>query len=147
MNGLLTNFLKGSAKELTDSVGNAIDNLSTSDQEKLKAKSEISKIVLDGLTQVASYQRDVLVTELKGTKLQRNWRPIVMLMFAFIVVYAKFIAPAFQLPSTELEPDFWGLLQLGIGGYVVGRSVEKVAKTVTKNIDLSFIKKRNRNIK
>jgi len=146
MNGFLSKFLKGSAKELTDSVGNAIDNLATSDQEKLKAKAEISKIVLDGLNEVASYQRDVLVAELKGTKLQRNWRPIVMLMFAFIVVYAKFIAPAFQLPSTELEPDFWELLQLGIGGYVVGRSVEKVAKTVTKNIDLSFIKKRNRKI-
>ena len=30
------------------------------------------------------------------------------------------------------------------GGYVVGRSVEKVATTVTKNVDMPFLKKKNR---
>lgn len=146
MNRILTKILKGSAKELTTSVGDVVDKLSTSEDEKLKAKKEISQVVLENLKDIASFQKEVLITELSGTKLQRNWRPIVMLMFAFIVVYVKFIAPLFNLTNVKLEPQFWELLSIGIGGYVIGRSAEKIAKTVTKNIDLPLIKKKNRKL-
>ncbi len=142
--GLFDNIFSTGAKELTDSIGNTIDNLSTSDQEKLNAKAQLTKLVTGKLSELASYQKEVLVTELQGTVLQRSWRPIVMLAFASIVVYVKFIAPAFGLPNTELESSFWGLLEIGIGGYVIGRSLEKVTEKVTKNIDLTFIKKKHR---
>ncbi len=104
--GIFNKILSTGAKELTDSIGNTIDNLSTSDQEKLNAKAKLTEIVTGKLSKLASYQKEVLVTELQGTKLQRSWRPIVMLAFASIVVYAKFIAPAFGLPNTELKPHF-----------------------------------------
>ena len=145
--GIFKKIVSSGAKELTDSIGKTIDSLSTSDDEKLNAKAKLTEIVTSKLTELASYQKEVLVTELQGSKLQRNWRPIVMLAFAFIVVYAKFIAPAFDLPNAELETHFWKLLELGIGGYVIGRSLEKVTDKVTQNIDLTFIKKRNRNLK
>jgi hypothetical protein len=35
------------------------------------------------------------------------------------------------LAIPELENEFWELLKIGIGGYVVGRSAEKIAKSVT----------------
>ena len=136
-------FSKG-AKELTDSVGSVIDGLSTSDEEKLNARNQLAEIVTGKLSELASYQKEVLVTELSGSKLQRNWRPLVMLAFATIVVYAKFIAPAFGLPNAALEDAFWNLLELGIGGYVVGRSMEKITGKITENIDLTFIKKKHR---
>ena len=47
-------------------------------------------------------------------------------------VYTKFIAPMFSLPVPPLEDEFWSLLNLGIGGYVVGRSAEKVMKEYKK---------------
>ena len=78
-------------------------------------------------------QTDVILAEAKGNWLQRSWRPILMLAFGFIVIYVKFIAPLFGLPIPTLENEFWDLLQLGIGGYVVGRSVEKVAGNITVN--------------
>ena len=53
-----------------------------------------------------------------------------MLCFGFIVMYVKFIAPLFELPIPPLENEFWDLLQLGIGGYVVGRSAEKISKNI-----------------
>ncbi len=142
--GIFNKILSTGVKELTDSIGNAIDNLSTSDDEKLNAKAKLTEIVTEKLAELASYQKEVLVTELQGSKLQRNWRPIVMLAFASIVVYSKFIAPAFGLPNAELETHFWKLLELGIGGYVIGRSLEKVTDKVTKNIDLTFLKKKRR---
>jgi hypothetical protein len=38
----------------------------------------------------------------------------------------------FSLPIPPLEDQFWSLLNLGIGGYVVGRSAEKVMKEYKK---------------
>lgn len=142
--GILDKIFTNGAKELTDSIGNVVDKFVTTDSEKLKAKKELSELALTKLNELSSMQKEVLLAETNGNKLQRNWRPIVMLAFAFIVVYSKFIAPAFELPNTELEPDFWDLLRIGIGGYVIGRSVEKVAGDVTKNMDLTFLKKKDR---
>lgn len=58
-----------------------------------------------------------------------------MLSFGFIVIYVKFVGPLFDLRIPVLEDEFWTLLQIGIGGYVVGRSAEKIADkiTITKN--------------
>lgn len=142
---LLDKILKGSASELVENMGNAIDGIVTNDEEKQKAKNQLTQIATDKLTEVAGFQKEVLLAELNGTKLQRSWRPIVMLSFAAIVVYSKFIAPAFSLPNTELEPDFWGLLELGLGGYVIGRSLEKITHKLTENADMTFLRKKHRN--
>jgi hypothetical protein len=55
-----------------------------------------------------------------------------MLSFGFIIIYVKFIAPLFSLTIPPLEVEFWSLLKLGIGGYVVGRSGEKIMKEYKK---------------
>ena len=39
------------------------------------------------------------------------------------------IVPIFNTTPAEIPPDMWDLLKLGVGGYVVGRSVEKGVKT------------------
>ena len=145
MNILRRLFGKG-MQELTGSIGSVIDGLTTSDQEKLEAKNRLTEIVTEKLSELAAYQKEVLLAELSGSKLQRNWRPLVMLSFAAIVVYAKFIAPAFGLPNAPLEPEFWTLLEIGLGGYVVGRSLEKITGKVTENIDMTFLRKKNRRV-
>jgi hypothetical protein len=76
-------------------------------------------------------QTEIIVTEAKGNWLQRSWRPMLMLAFGFIVIYVKFLAPVFNLTIPELEIEFWELLKIGIGGYVVGRSAEKISKNIT----------------
>jgi hypothetical protein len=83
------------------------------------------------LLELQKLQTEIILAEANGNWLQRSWRPVLMLAFGFIVIYVKFIAPLFSLPIPPLENEFWNLLQLGIGGYVVGRSVEKVAKNIT----------------
>lgn len=141
------NVIAKAAGEITKGIGDALDQNITNVDEKLAKKNELASIVEKALTETVSFQRDVLVQELEGSKLQRNWRPIVMLSFAFIVVYRYFIAPVFQLQLIDLPEKFWDLLELGIGGYVIGRSVEKVADTMTKNVDLPFLRKRDRDEK
>ena len=129
MNKIFKWFTGGLVKE----VGNVIDKLFTSEEERLKAKNEIFKVLQEQQLELKKLQTEIIVTEANGNWLQRSWRPILMLAFGFIVIYVKFIAPLISLPIPPLENEFWDLLQLGIGGYVVGRSVEKVAKNITIN--------------
>ena len=129
MNKIFKWFTGGLVKE----VGNVIDKLFTSEEERLKAKNEIFKVLQEQQLELQKLQTEIIVTEANGNWLQRSWRPILMLSFGFIVIYVKFIAPLFSLPIPPLEDEFWNLLQLGIGGYVVGRSVEKVAGNITIN--------------
>ena len=56
-----------------------------------------------------------------------------MLSFGFIVIYVKFLAPLFGFTIPPLKNEFWNLLQLGIGGYVVRRSADKIAENITIN--------------
>ena len=116
---------------LVTEVGKVIDNLFTSDEERLNAKNEVFKVLQEQQLKLQQLQTEIILAEANGNWLQRSWRPILMLSFGFIVIYVKFIAPLFSLPIPPLEDEFWDLLQLGIGGYVVGRSVEKVAKNIT----------------
>lgn len=118
--------------DIIKSIGGVIDNLFTSDEERIKAKNEVFKILKEKELELRKLQTEVIVTEAQGNWLQRSWRPILMLGFGFIVMYNKFFAPAFGLPNAELEGEFWNLLQLGVGGYVIGRSAEKIAKDVIK---------------
>ncbi len=105
-----------------------LDNLFTSKEEKIKAENVIKQILIEKELELQKMQTDIIIAEAKGNWLQRSWRPILMLAFGFIVIYVKFIAPLFNLRIPELENEFWNLLQLGIGGYVIGRTGEKMMK-------------------
>ena len=69
-----------------------------------------------------------------------------MLSFGFIIIYQYFLAPLLAKPLGFIEIDlpdrFWTLLEIGIGGYLVGRSIEKVApklaeaKTKQKQVEV-----------
>ena len=114
-------------------IGKVIDSLFTSEEERIKAKNEVFKVLQEQQMELQKLQTEIIVSEATGNWLQRSWRPILMLAFGFIVIYVKFLAPLFDLRIPELENEFWNLLQLGIGGYVVGRSVEKISKNITIN--------------
>jgi len=108
-----------------------LDKLFTSKEEKIKAENVIKQILIEKQLELQKMQTEIIVTEAKGNWLQRSWRPMLMLAFGFIVIYVKFIAPVFNLTIPELEIEFWELLKIGIGGYVLGRSAEKISKNIS----------------
>ena len=119
------------SKGVIGEIGKVIDDLFTSEEERLHAKNEIFKVLQEQQLELQKLQTEIIVSEANGNWLQRSWRPILMLAFGFIVIYVKFVAPLFDLKIPELENEFWNLLQLGIGGYVIGRSAEKIAGKIT----------------
>ena len=62
-------------------------------------------------------QADVVGEEARGNWLQRSWRPVVMLVFAGVILVGSFM----ELPVLEDSSRFWDLLEIGLGGYIVGR--------------------------
>jgi hypothetical protein len=124
-------FLSGIVKPITD----LIDNLSTSDEERGKLQNELTKIENEFLGKALEYeskllesQSRVVEAEAKGQSwLQRNWRPITMLTFLILVVFDSFGWLAFRLSN-----EAWTLLQIGLGGYVVGRTGEKIVEKIRK---------------
>jgi hypothetical protein len=110
-------------------IGKVIDNLFTSDEERLAARNKIMQVLKEKELELQKMQTDVIIAEAKGNWIQRSWRPLLMLSFGFIVIYNKFAAPLFGWPIPILEEEFWTLLQIGIGGYVVGRTGEKMMTT------------------
>jgi hypothetical protein len=112
-------------------IGKVIDDLFTNDEERANAKIKVLEVLKEQQLELQKLQTEIIVAEANGNWLQRSWRPILMLAFGFIVIYVKFVAPLFELKIPELENEFWNLLQIGIGGYVVGRSAEKIADKIT----------------
>ena len=110
-----------------------LDGLFTSKEEKIKAQNVVKQILIEKQLELQKMQTEVIVTEAKGNWLQRSWRPILMLAFGFIVIYVKFLGPLFGLTIPPLEDEFWNLLQLGIGGYVIGRTGEKMMDSFTSD--------------
>lgn len=144
MSNVISSIFSNAAKGIVSESMKGLDGLITSKEEKMQAKNELTRIVTSSLNSLHSAQSAVILSESKGNFLQRNWRPIIMLSFGFIIIYKYFISQVFGLPSVEFPEEFWGLLKIGMGGYVIGRTAEKVATTVTENVDMPFLSRRER---
>ncbi len=74
----------------------------------------------------------VIIAEAQGQSwLQRNWRPMLMLVIIAIVANNYLVYPYATMFSDkfiplELPTQLWTLMEIGVGGYIVGRSAEKV---------------------
>jgi hypothetical protein len=127
---------------LTAGLGKTIDNVLGrffEDKDKAaEAAHELRLSMLDHEQTAQQVARDVVVAEAKSEHwITSAWRPIIMLMFGVMIANNFIIAPYMDaLLGTSIMFDMpdqaWGLLSVGLGGYVVGRSAEKVAREVRK---------------
>jgi len=94
-----------------------------------KIKADLQTMVLSGQLRELETAAGIITAEANGESwLQRNWRPLLMLLFGIIIANNYLLAPLFGTPQALIPPDMWALLKLGLGGYVMGRSAEKAAK-------------------
>jgi hypothetical protein len=104
------------------------------EQLKSQIKSQVLVQNHDQLVKELDSQTKIILAEAKGGWLQRNWRPILMLTAIAIIANNYIIAPYIGLffPGKELMLELpgglWALLNVGVGGYAVGRSAEKILK-------------------
>ena len=110
-----------------------VDELHTSEEEKLAQKALMLDAYVTAMELGLEHEQEILHAKAKIVEaeaksehwLTATWRPMVMLFFTAMVG-----ADSFGWLANPLSDEAWLLLQLGLGGYVVGRSAEKVTKTV-----------------
>lgn len=124
-------------------ISDVVDHITMSGDDK----AALQKAVIAGQLQQAQNTVDyeaklldaksnIVLAEAKSESwLASNWRPITMLTFLVLVVCDSFGWLPFRLAS-----EAWSLLQLGLGGYVVGRSAEKVAAPIVAAVTAAMKK-------
>lgn len=110
--------------------GKLIDKLWPDPTKRDEAKLALMEMAQRGELAELTGRAEIIKTEAaSGHWLAANWRPIVMLTFTGLIV-----ARWFGWAAPNLSPDeyikLWDIVELGLGGYVIGRSVEKVAPTL-----------------
>jgi hypothetical protein len=107
-------------------IGDIVNRLSVSSREKQKIQEEMQSLVYRYKSELVREQSAAVGEETRGNWLQRSWRPIVMLILTLLVVLGVFT----ESPMLSDSSRFWDLLEIGVGGYVIGRSGE----TITGNL-------------
>lgn len=89
-----------------------------------------NKAILDNQAALEAAMMKNIQTEATSSHwLAANWRPLIMVVFAAILVMRWF---GFEPPNMTQEEilEVYGLIKMGIGGYGALRSVEKVVPTL-----------------
>ena len=128
---MLGNLLSGGAADLVKGVGGVIDNLHTSEEEKLEAERKIKEVIANYEVEMEKNITSRWEADLKSDSwLSKNVRPLVLIFLIVCTMLLIFIdagALNFEVKSTWVD-----LLQLVlitvIGAYFGGRSLEKVKK-------------------
>lgn len=126
--------LLGFLGQIFEPVTKLVDDLHTSEEERLQIKNKMFEIQAKAFSEAQEYETklleaksEIITAEAKGQSwIQRSWRPITMLTFLVLVVL-----DSFGILANRLSGEAWTLLQIGLGGYVVGRSAEKIAPKIT----------------
>ena len=108
-------------KTLFTTIDKTIDNKA----EAEKIKQSIQQQLLSGQLKELEAQASIITAEAKGGWLQRNWRPLLMLTFAGLVVAHWFGFTAPNIPES-VQNSLLNIVLVGVGGYIAGRSGEKI---------------------
>lgn len=132
---IVGDFFKG----LFSTIDEVIEDKDKANVLKANLEQVMQNADLTKFTAQINAQKDIIVAEAQSQSwLARNWRPGLMTLFGFIIfnnyVLNPWLSALFDIKvMLDIPPDMWALLKLGVGGYVVGRSSEKVVEVWKKN--------------
>ncbi|MCI6412884.1 MAG: holin family protein [Butyricimonas virosa] len=113
---------------LVSAVGEIVDRLTLPGREKKQLETDILRLLIAVEEKTISEQAASIREEAQGNWLQRSWRPIVMLVFTLIILAGTFL----NLPILADTSRFWDLLEIGLGGYIIGRGSEQLVSSLLK---------------
>ena len=128
---ILGKIFSGGAADLVKGVGGVIDNLHTSDEEKLAAENKIKSLIADYETKMEANITDRWKADMNSDSwLSKNVRPLILIFFVVSTVLMIFIdAGTIQFVVEEKWTDLLQLVLITvISAYFGGRSFEKSKK-------------------
>lgn len=116
-----------------DVVDQFVEDKDRANEIKAAIKKQVENNAHEEHQALIREQGRIVAAEVQGESwLQRNWRPLLMLVVIVIIAnnyilvpYLKALFPQ-HVHVLELPSGLWALLNVGVGGYVAGRSGEKI---------------------
>ena len=126
-------------------LGDVVKRVLPEDKDKAaEIERELQMQLMMNSATVEKAAADIILAEAQSDSwLASSWRPLLMMVITAIVSWNFLVAPLIELGvmlatgdqiplSIDLPGELWTLLTVGVGGYTVGRSAEKVANNIGK---------------
>jgi len=125
----------GAVAPLAKILFNTIEKSVPDKDLQAKLKSDLQTQLLQSSTQELKAAASIVEAEAKAGWFTASWRPLLMYVLIFILIWNYILGPIVKFffaaaITIDLPGDVWTLLQIGLGGYVVGRSGESIAKSL-----------------
>lgn len=115
-------------------LGKALGNLIPDANARAQAEAEVAKQLLASSAELERAAGEIVLAEARSEHfLAACWRPILMLTFGGLIV-ARWLGYSAPGISEAEVLKLWDIVQLGLGGYVIGRSAEKIAPQIVAAI-------------
>lgn len=113
-------------------LGNIVKSKFPDPAEAAKAEAEVAAQLWANANQLNIAAAEIIQAEASSKHwLASNWRPLTMLIFVGLIVARWFGWAAPELSEAEYI-KLWSIVEFGLGGYVVGRSAEKIAPVIAQ---------------
>jgi len=111
-------------------VGKVIDKVFPDTEKRDMAKLEIMSELQKQSGEIEKAAAQIINTEAASRHwLAANWRPLTMLIFVGLIV-ARWLGWTADNMSEAEYLELYDLMKIGLGGYVIGRSAEKIAPAI-----------------
>ena len=102
--------------------------------EAARAQQELTMTLLAQQEALNAAAGEIIKAEAQSEHwLAACWRPILMLTFGALIV-ARWLGWSAPGISEAEVLKLWDIVQLGLGGYVIGRSLEKIAPQIAQAV-------------
>lgn len=101
--------------------------------QRNRIEAELQKKLWEKQADLQKAATDIVKAEVSGQGLKSWWRPITMLTFLGMMVGWWFgYTPERATP--ELMTQLFDIIKIGLGGYVGGRTLEKITPQITEAV-------------
>ena len=121
-------------KLFAPTISTTLGKLIPDSDKRDEIEREIKLGVLENQHFIDGQAGNIILAEAKSDSwLTSSWRPLLMMVIVIIVAVHYLVFPLINLLFAtelmiELPQELWTLLTVGVGGYTVGRSGEKMMK-------------------
>jgi hypothetical protein len=115
-------------------LGDAIKRIFPDPEAAARAQLDLQMEVMRRSSELEAAANAIVKAEAESEHwLTASWRPILMLTFGALIV-ARWLGYAAPGLSEVEVTKLWSIVELGIGGYVIGRSAEKVLPSIAEAV-------------
>jgi len=113
-------------------LGDVIRRIVPDGEAQAKVEAELSLALMQRAHEIENAAAEVVKAEAQSEHwLTATWRPIVMLVLTSLIV-ARWLGYSAPGISEAEALKLWSIVEIGLGGYVIGRSAEKIAPMVAE---------------